>query len=154
MNTFYTNKKHIKSSLAFIDGEDFHHIKNVLRVKTGEEAYICDDDGHKYKAKLTKYTDNSADFEIIGEIQESVESKVNITLIQGFPKKDKLELIIQKATELGAKEIVPVIMERSIAKYDEDKDSTKLERWQKIAKEASRTKWKKHCSSGSKAELF
>ena len=137
-NTFYIKKSQINDNVAFIDGADFHHIKDVLRVKTGENVNICDEDGNKYKAQLIEYKDKEAWFSLfIDYAQEEVESKVDITLFQGLPKQDKMEYIIQKGTELGVSEIVPVKMDNCVVKLDDKGFQKKSERWQKIAKEAS-----------------
>lgn len=141
LNTFFVKQTQVNNNLVNISDDDFHHIKHVLRLKINEKAYICDDKSNKFLAKLVKYEENKAVFEIEEQVMQSSETSVNITLFQGFPKKDKLELIIQKATELGVKAIFPVVMDTSISKFDMNKDSSKLERWQKIANEASRSVW-------------
>jgi len=140
LNTFYINKSQIKDNNIQISGDDFHHIKNVLRLKKGEEIYVCDEVGSRYLVNIDEYFKDYVNLKIVEKYNDPTESKVNITLFQGLPKQDKMELIIQKGTELGVKSFVPIVMERSIVKIDDKSSDKKLERWQKIAKEAARTK--------------
>lgn len=142
MNTFYIKNSKCVDNKICVEDEDFHHIKNVLRFKIGEEAYFCDENENKYRAKLLEYTAETAIFEIIEQITVSAELPLNITLFQGLPKQEKMELIIQKNTELGVNSIIPTIMARSVVKLTEKDAVKKQERWQKIAKEAARSKWK------------
>ncbi len=137
MTTFFVENKQIKNNTIQIFGDDFHHIKNVLRLKIGEELHICDDDNNRYLVKLQEYDTASISLEIIERLDYSTELPVNITLFQGLPKQDKLETIIQKTAELGVNEVIPVTMERSVVKVDEKNEAKKQERWQKVAKEAS-----------------
>ncbi len=99
MSTFYIDKTLSEANVA-LQGEDFHHIKNVLRMKIGEETTICDKEGVRFRAKLLSYEENCANFEITHQIEESSELPVDITLFQGLPKQDRFELIVQKSTEL------------------------------------------------------
>ena len=99
MNTFFANKSHFRDNKAYIDGEDYHHIKNVLRMKTGEDAYICDDDENKYLATLASFTDKEAEFYIISKCERVSELPVDITLYQGLPRQERFELVIQKSSE-------------------------------------------------------
>ena len=139
VNTFYIKNNQLNNGKAYISGDDFHHIKNVLRLKKGEEVYICDDNETKYYSKLVDYKDTEAEFEILYKFNNDSELPVDITLYQGLPKQDKMELIVQKSTELGALTIIPTIMDRCIVKLSEKDFDKKIERWQKIAKEAART---------------
>lgn len=104
MNTFYINKTQINDNKVYIDGDDYHHIKNVLRIKPNEKVYLCAD-SQRYMAFLSKYFDDKVEFEIIEKLQDSTETSVDITLFQGLPKQDKMELIIQKCTELRCKKL-------------------------------------------------
>ena len=96
------------------------------------------DTGDNYNAEIVNYSKNEVECKIISKINETTESNVHITLFQGIPKFEKMELIIQKNTEVGIKSIVPVIMERTVVKLDEKIASKKLERWQKIAEIAAK----------------
>lgn len=137
MNTFFVRNSQIHSGIAKVTGDDFHHLKNVLRLKPGEEAYLCDEDGKKFVAKLFEIRDDMAVFDILDKVSRESELSVDITLYQGLPKSDKLEQIIKETTQLGVHEIVPVNMAYSVVKLDMTKIDGKLDRWQKIAKEAA-----------------
>jgi len=136
MSTFYINKEQIEDNTIRIIGEDLHHIKDVLRVKSGEKLDFCDEDAIRYNCKLSKYGDSFAIFEILSKTCETTESCVNITLYQGLPRQERMDLVVQKASELGVQAIIPVNMDRSILKIDDKNESKKIDRWNKIAKEA------------------
>ncbi len=139
MSKFFVKTEQIKNNNIIINGDDVNHIINVLRMKKGDEIQVCNQEiGDNYNAQITQFTKNEVDCEIIERINKTTESNVNITLFQGLPKFEKMELIIQKNTEVGVKRIVPVIMERTVVKIDEKVASRKLERWQKIAEIAAK----------------
>lgn len=114
-----------------ITGSDVHHIKNVLRLKPGETIELCDGLGKVYEAKILDMDNNQVNCRIISETQTNAEPAVKVTLAQCLPKGKKMDLIVQKATELGATKIIPVLAERSVSK------AYKISRWQKIAREAA-----------------
>jgi 16S rRNA (uracil1498-N3)-methyltransferase len=139
MHRFYVNTDQIKEKSITITGQDVNHIKNVLRMKPGDELVICDGQGKDCYCIINRVCDH----EVIASVKlvsdTDTELPVKITLFQGLPKSDKMELIIQKAVELGVYEIVPVMMSRSVVKYSDDKKETKkLERWQAIAESAAK----------------
>ena len=128
----------------FISGGDVNHIKNVLRLEVGDWIVACDGNGTDYVSRIQSICSD----EVVASIEKvqptGTELPVRITLFQGMPKKDKLELIIQKAVELGACEIVPVMTKRTGVKLSEEKKINKrLERWQSIAYAAA-----KQCDRG------
>ena len=129
---------------VFISGGDVNHIKNVLRLEVGDWIVACDGNGTDYVSRIQSICSD----EVVASIEKvqptGTELPVRITLFQGMPKKDKLELIIQKAVELGACEIVPVMTKRTVVKLSEEKKINKrLERWQSIAYAAA-----KQCDRG------
>ena len=138
MSTFYIKNNQIKDGYISILGDDYKHIKNVLRCKIGEYIDICDENAIRYKTKIAKYMEDEVVCQVEKIDENSTESPINITLYQGLPKSDKLELIIQKATEIGASNVYPVQMERSIVKLEEKSIDKKIDRWNKIAVEASK----------------
>lgn len=139
MSKFFVKTEQINNNDIVIIGDDVNHIINVLRMKTADEIQICNQDtGDNYNAEIVNYSKNEVECKIISKINETTESNVHITLFQGIPKFEKMELIIQKNTEVGIKSIVPVIMERTVVKLDEKIASKKLERWQKIAEIAAK----------------
>lgn len=139
MSKFFVKTEQINNNDIVIIGDDVNHIINVLRMKKTDKLQICNQDtGDNYNAEIVNYSKNEVECKIISKINETTESNVHITLFQGIPKFEKMELIIQKNTEVGIKSIVPVIMERTVVKLDEKIASKKLERWQKIAEIAAK----------------
>ena len=134
MPKFFVKENQISNNKIEIVGDDVNHITNVLRMKQGEILKVCNQEtGENYIAEIINAQKNSVTCEIQEKLEETAESNVDITLYQGLPKFEKMELIIQKNTEVGVNAIVPVIMERTVVKLDEKQVSKKLERWQKIA---------------------
>lgn len=124
---------------AVILGEDVNHIKNVLRMKEGEEiSLVISGDSSEYRCVITEYTDDGVQCEIIFVKESDVELPSHITLYQALPKADKMELIIQKAVELGASRIVPVASKRSIVKITSAKEDKKIARWTGISEAAAK----------------
>ncbi|MBQ3583587.1 MAG: 16S rRNA (uracil(1498)-N(3))-methyltransferase [Lachnospiraceae bacterium] len=122
-----------------ISGSDVNHIRNVLRMKIGEEMLISDGAGKDYVCRLAQYHENEeVEAEILDEVFEGTELKSKIYLFQGLPKSDKMELIIQKAVELGAYEVIPVATKRAIVKLDKKKEESKRKRWNEISKSAAK----------------
>jgi len=138
MYHFYAEERPEVDGIIRIDGSDYNHIKNVLRMKTGEESVICDGKGTEYVCELSSYEEKTACFKV-NETRESVnELPAEIVLFQGLPKKDKMELIIEKAVELGVRMIVPVMTKRVVVKIEDSvKEEKKLSRWNAIAKSAA-----------------
>ncbi len=122
---------------VILTGNDYNHVKNVLRMKEGEDVLISHDQKSSL-CSIKEFTDDSVILSVIKEDYAATALPIEIVLFQGLPKSDKLELIIQKAVELGAKKIVPVEMERSIVKIEEKKKKSKTERWQSIAESAAK----------------
>lgn len=138
MSIFYIKNNQLNGEKAVVLGEDVKHIKDVLRYNIGDEISLCDEEGYKYNGKILSFSKDSVEVNILEKLETTSESKLNITLYQGLPKADKLEFIIQKCTELGVNEVVPVITDRVIVKLDEKSTPKKVERWNKIALEAAK----------------
>lgn len=139
MPKFFVKSNQINNNKIQILGDDVNHIVNVLRMKKEDELQVCNQEtGENYMSKITETAKNLVECEIVKKLNYTTESNVNITLFQGIPKFEKMELIIQKNTEVGVKQIVPVMMERTIVKLDEKVASKKIERWQKIAEIAAK----------------
>lgn len=120
-----------------ISGEDHHHIVHVMRMSVGNHIICVIDDERSAECVIVKITDEEIEVEVVQWLESSSELPINVTIVSGLPKGDKLEWIIQKGTELGAQTFIPFTSARSIVKLDEKKAGKKLERWQKIAKEAA-----------------
>lgn len=139
MHRFYVNPEQIIGDTVIINGSDVNHIKNVLRMKQGDEMVICNGQGKDCYCIINEVLEKEISAKTLSIKDTGTELKASITLFQGLPKKDKLELIIQKAVELGVTEIVPVMTKRVIVKLeDRKKEEKKLERWQAIAEEAAK----------------
>lgn len=122
--------------IAKIIGEDYHHLKNVLRIKITDELYVSNGEVI-YCGLVKEITNEFILIDLLYEVQENRELNVFVTIAQGIPKADKFELVIQKTTELGVKELIPVLSERSVVKIDKKKADNKIKRFEKIAKAAS-----------------
>ncbi len=133
MHRFYADESGIVDGLVHLNAEDAHHAQRVLRMKVGEAAQIfCDQ--RRFTAEITDM-DEGVTLRIAEELP-TTEAKLRITLYQGLPKADKMELITQKAVELGADRVVPVAMSRCVVQLNQKDGAKKQERWQKIAREA------------------
>ena len=139
MYHFYTEKSNISDKTITICGEDVNHIKNVLRMKEGEEIIICDSEGTDYHSKIVSLGRDEVVAEILNSGISEAEMKFRVHLFQGMPKKDKMEMIIQKSVELGVYEIIPVMTRRVIVKLDDKKkEEAKVKRWQAISESAAK----------------
>jgi 16S rRNA (uracil1498-N3)-methyltransferase len=130
---FVTN---VKDNTFFISQEDRHHIVNVMRLKIGDQI-ICASNGKSAICTIEEITDDQVVAKVVEWEEESVELPIHVAIASGLPKGDKLEWIIQKGTELGASMFIPFNASRSVVKWDEKKAAKKVERWNKIAKEAA-----------------
>jgi len=137
MYHFFVSEEQINGENAYIEGSDVNHIVNVLRMKPGEELLISVKGDWDYLCKIVDIETDRVNLKVL-ESMEQRELPVNITLLQGIPKSDKLEMIIQKAVELGVSEIIPVKTKRVVVKIDEKKVDTKVNRWNAIAESAAK----------------
>ena len=116
-----------------------NHIKNVLRCQKDEHIEICNSETSKnYLCEINKIEKEEIECNILENLRSNVETDIKVTIFQGLPKADKMEYIIEKCTEIGVKEITPVIMKRTIVKLEEKDKIKKLDRWNKIAEVASK----------------
>ena len=137
MYNFFVTSENKKDSRYFICGDDYNHIKNVLRMTVGEQ-FLVSCEGVSDLCCLESIESDTVVAKIIKENYQNTNLPINIHLFQGLPKSDKLELIIQKAVELGVASVTPVAMKRSIVKIDDKKKKSKRERWQAIAEAAAK----------------
>ena len=125
MYKFFVKTNQIEENRITIDSEDVNHIKNVLRLGISERIEISNSDiGEGFICEIVKYENNTVICEIIEKIEDKSETKIHLNIFQGLPKSDKMELIIQKGTELGVKEFTPVALNRCIVKLN-GKDEAK-----------------------------
>ena len=137
MYNFFVDKSNVSNTTAVISGNDFNHIKNVLRMRVGDE-FLISVDGVSSLCKLSAFENDSVIAEIIAEDYLDTKLPIEIYLFQGLPKSDKMELIIQKAVELGVNKIIPVEMKRCVVKLDGKNKVSKVARWQLIAESAAK----------------
>jgi 16S rRNA (uracil1498-N3)-methyltransferase len=138
MYQFFVEDSQAAADYITIEGGDVNHIRNVLRMKHGEKVRISTASGKNYYCEIAKITEHMVQAKILEEFAEGTELPSKIYLFQGLPKSDKMELIIQKAVELGVYEIIPVAMKNCVVKLDEKKAASKVSRWQEIAKSAAK----------------
>ena len=139
MSNFFIDSGNIDGENAYVTGNDVNHIKNVLRMKESDEIKLSAGDGLLYTAVISEFLPDRIVCRIIDCEGGKSELPAKIILFQGLPKKDKMELIIQKAVELGVSEIVPVMMKRTIVKLEDNKkEQKKLERWRTISLTAAK----------------
>lgn len=140
MHRFFVEQSQLNDTPVLITGEDYNHMKNVLRLKRGETVLLCGGGEKEYLCTVTDYNTEKENvlLEITDIFANARELPAKITLFQGYPKGDKLENIVQKAVELGAFEIVPVRMKRCVVKLDEKKAEKKVERLNAISLSAAK----------------
>ena len=139
MHRFYVTSDQVNDNKITIIGSDVNHIKNVLRMNRGDKLIICNGQGKDCYCIIDRVDEKEISCDILSEHITDTELNTRITLFQGLPKKDKMELIIQKAIELGVYEIVPVMTKRVIVKLEDKKrEEKKLERWRVIAESAAK----------------
>ncbi len=137
MFQFFVEPGQITAQEAEITGGDVNHIRNVLRMKAGEQVRISDQQGQDFLCRIEKLEESR----ILLRIQEKcqgTEPPIKITLFQGLPKGDKMELVVQKGVELGVSEIVPVAMQNCVVKLNQKRAEHKRARWQAIAESAAK----------------
>lgn len=120
---------------AQIIGNDFHHLKNVMRHRLQDKIIICDFEGQCYTSIITELSSNSAICHLKDKVA-STEMKVSVDIAQGLIRREKFEYMLQKSSELGAKKIIPTMMKNTIIKVEDKKSDNKIARWNLIAKEA------------------
>ena len=167
MQRFFTESRNVNNGEIVIVGDDVNHMKNSLRMKVGEQLEVCDSAGKVYLCRIVKYlqegemtkrntspcgecqkTKSDASKKVKNQLavvlkiekewQSDTELSSQIYLFQGLPKSDKMELIIQKAVELGVYQIIPVSTNRAVVKLDEKKSTKKVNRWNSISESAAK----------------
>ncbi len=141
MYRFFVEKEQIDTvtKKAVITGEDFNHIRNVLRMKPNKEiSVMVPGDDSEYRCAVADYTEDAVQLDLLFVKESNVELPCGITLYQALPKADKMEFVITKAVELGAVRIVPVATDRSVVKLAGDRADRKITRWNAIAEAAAK----------------
>lgn len=139
MYHFFAEPSDIGEKDILIGGTDVNHMRNVLRMQPGEQVCVHDkESGREYRCEILEYLENEVHLKIMWVEEANKELPSKIYLFQGLPKGDKMELVIQKAVELGAYEIIPVATKRAVVRLDEKKAAAKQKRWQNIAESAAK----------------
>lgn len=139
MYKFFVSKEQIKNNEIQIIGNDVNHIKNVLRLQKGNVIQICEKETqNNYICNILEISKENITVEILDNVEEETESSIYLHILQGIPKFEKMEMIIEKCTEIGVSEITPVFMKRTIVKLDDKTKEKKTTRWRKIAEVASK----------------
>lgn len=138
MYHFFIQAYQVRQDVIKVEGKDVNHIKNVLRMKPSEKVAVTDEDGVEYRCEIRELDEETVWLDVLEKSDVSHELSAEITLFQGLPKNDKMELIIQKAVELGVHEVVPVETRRCVVKLDAKKKENKVRRWNAIAESAAK----------------
>ena len=137
MYNFFANENSRVDNCYYITERDCNHIANVLRMKIGDELLVSNNNISNL-CRIKEFSDTTVVAEIIEENYKNTDLPVKLYLFQGLPKSDKMELIIQKAVELGVHCVVPVEMHRCVVKLDDKKKKSKVSRWQSISESAAK----------------
>lgn len=139
MHHFFVAPERIGQKFVRITGGDVNHIRNVLRMQPGEQITVSGGEGGKeYRCELEQIGEDCVTAKIMWVEESGAELPSRICLFQGLPKGDKMELIIQKAVELGAAQIVPVATKRAVVRLDAKKEEAKRKRWNAISESAAK----------------
>ena len=138
MARFFVNGSSFQENQVIISGADAHHIARSLRMAEGDEVVVCNGEGEEFRCTLTRIRDEECICEIIEELESGAEPPVKITLCMAYPKGDKLEVVIQKAVELGVSHIIPFESSRCIKRPKAEKADKQTARLNRIAEEAAK----------------
>lgn len=137
MQRYFVEPSQFGEREVTISGEDARHIGKVMRSKPGDKLIVSDGISREVLAEIMKIEPQEVTAAIIDALVDSAEPWLQVTVAQSLPKGDKMEIVIQKCTEIGATSFVPFLSERTVVQYDQKKEEKRLSRWRKIAKEAA-----------------
>ena len=137
MKRIFLRNNIIRGDQIILDAEESNHLMNALRHKTGDQIIVSDENEYEYITVISEYTDGKV-FLKIKEKNPLSKKKLSVTLVQGLCKGEKMDLIVQKATELGITEIIPLETSRTVVRLEKNKAEKRVERWQRIALEAAK----------------
>ncbi len=138
MARFFVPKADIRGNRGVITGAELQHLRRVLRLAPGDPITFFDDAGSEYDAVIDSFNSSSAAIEIVRSYKARRESSLDLTLALGVTKGEKMDFVVEKATELGVQAIVPFVSNYTVTKLDERKIAARAERWQKIALSAAK----------------
>ncbi|GGI43514.1 ribosomal RNA small subunit methyltransferase E [Paenibacillus marchantiophytorum] len=128
---------HLTTQTVTIEGDDAHHLARVMRAEIGDKVICSNGVDREVLVRIAELDKGRVTAEIVEELTMDAEAAVQVWIAQSLPKGDKMEVIIQKGTEIGAARFLPFLSDRTIVQYDAKKEAKRSERWQKIAKEAA-----------------
>ena len=138
MHRFFIDQSTEVDSNVIISGNDYNHLKNSLRLNIGDRVILSDGNGFDMEAEIINFSDQGAELKILSKDKSKVEAGIKIWLAQGLPKKSKMDLIVEKATEIGFAGLIPLESKRTIVKYNHKKKNKKKNRWQRVAEAAAK----------------
>lgn len=149
MARFFLPQKNIQGRRGVLDGQELTHLRRVLRLGPGDRFTVFDDRGWEHETVLQSLTAERGEFEILRSYEAARESSLDLTLALGLTKGEKMDLVVEKATELGVQSIIPFTSTRAVPKYDATKIAKRTDRWRKIALSAA-----KQCGRTRMPEIF
>ena len=138
MHRFFIDQSAEVNATVIISGNDYNHLKNSLRLNIGDRVILSAGDGFDLEAEIAAYSDQGAELNILSREKSKVEADIKVWLAQGLPKKSKMDLIVEKATEIGFAGLIPLESKRTIVKYNHKKKDKKQRRWQRVAEAAAK----------------
>ena len=138
MPRFYVSRNQLRDNRGIITGQELEHLRKVMRLAVGDHMIVFDDSGWEHEAVIRALTPVQGEFEIIRSYQTQCESPLQTTLAVGLTKGEKIDFVIEKATELGVHKIIPFTSKYAVPKFDERKVAVRTARWQKIALSATK----------------
>ena len=138
MSRFFVHASAIDGGVVTFDAGETRHLSRVLRLGPGDLVVAVDGDGRELTVRLTAVGPRSAAGAIVGARERPAESPLRLTLVQGLPKADKMDVIVRMATELGVARVVPILTERSVPRALPERATARLDRWQRVAREAAK----------------
>ena len=136
MRRYFLESNKIEEGKTILEGSEARHIGRVLRLDVGDNLYLLDEKGWEYQAVITSKSSKTVGVEIVKKRPPQENSAINIVLGQALPRAQKMDYIVQKATELGVSTIIPFTSTRSVPVLDDERSKKKCDRWQRVAREA------------------
>jgi 16S rRNA (uracil1498-N3)-methyltransferase len=137
MQRYFLRPGQFQGQTVTINGDDAHHLLRVMRAEIGDEVICSNGADREALVRITSWDKTSVTGEAVEELPMTAEPAAQVWIAQSLPKGDKMEIVIQKGTEIGAARFLPFLSERTVVQYDAKKEAKRTERWQKIAKEAA-----------------
>jgi 16S rRNA (uracil1498-N3)-methyltransferase len=137
MQRYFLRPDQFQGQIVTIEGDDAHHLQRVMRAELGDEVICSNGADREALVRLTSLDKGTVTGQAVQELMMAAEPAAQVWIAQSLPKGDKMEIVIQKGTEIGAARFLPFLSERTVVQYDAKKEAKRTERWQKIAKEAA-----------------